>query len=129
MTPVALEADRWCLPDRCPAHGVDVGPHVHALDPRGSLADCPRELSEAFGAGRDAVADHVKDRRESGTSATAINRRRRVAWLLMLIADAGLLGWGAMAALVPERLPGPGSGPILAAGYEGFTKALVVRTH
>ena len=39
----------------------------------------------------------------------------------MLIADAGLLGWGAMAALVPERLPGPGSVPILAAGYEGFT--------
>jgi hypothetical protein len=68
------------------------------------------------------VADHVKDRRESGPSATAINRRRRVAWLLVLIADAGLLGWGAMAALVPERLPGPGSVPILAAGYEGFTR-------
>jgi hypothetical protein len=68
------------------------------------------------------VADHVKDRQESGTSAPAINRRRRVAWLLMLIADAGLLAWGAMAALVPERLPGPGSAPILAAGYEGFTR-------
>ena len=68
------------------------------------------------------MADHVKDRQESGTSAPAINRRRRVAWLLMLIADAGLLAWGAMAALVPERLPGPGSAPILAAGYEGFTR-------
>lgn len=46
---------------------------------------------------------------------------RRVAWLVVLIADAGLLGWGAMAALVPEQLPGPGSAPILAAGYESFT--------
>jgi hypothetical protein len=39
----------------------------------------------------------------------------------MLIADLGLLAWGAMAALLPELLPGPGSAPILAAGYEGFT--------
>ena len=68
------------------------------------------------------MADDMKDRQESGTSAPAINRRRHVAWLLMLIADAGLLAWGAMAALVPERLPGPGSAPILAAGYEGFTR-------
>jgi len=48
--------------------------------------------------------------------------RRRVAWLLMLSADAGLLAWGAMAALAPDRLPGPGGIPILTAGYEGFTK-------
>jgi len=46
---------------------------------------------------------------------------RRFAWLVMLIADAGLLAWGAMAALAPEYLLGPGSKPILAAGYEGFT--------
>ena len=50
-----------------------------------------------------------------------MNRWRRVAWVVILIADAGLLAWGAMAALVPERLLGPGSAPILAAGYEGFT--------
>jgi hypothetical protein len=49
-------------------------------------------------------------------------RRRRIAWLLILIADAGLLAWGAMAALMPDRLPGPGSAPILTAGYEGFTR-------
>jgi hypothetical protein len=48
-------------------------------------------------------------------------RWRRAAWLVIVIADAGLLAWGAMAALVPERLPGPGSTPILTAGYEGFT--------
>jgi hypothetical protein len=40
-----------------------------------------------------------------------------------VIADVGLLAWGAMAALVPERLPGPSSTPILAAGYQGFTGA------
>lgn len=48
--------------------------------------------------------------------------RRRAAWFLMLLADAGLLAWGAAAALVPERLPGPGSVPIVTAGYEGFTR-------
>jgi hypothetical protein len=46
---------------------------------------------------------------------------RRFAWLAVLIADAGLLAWGAMAALAPDYLLGPGSTPILAAGYEGFT--------
>ncbi len=51
-----------------------------------------------------------------------MKRLRRVAWLVILIADAGLLLWGAMAALVPEHLLGPGSAPILTAGYEGFTK-------
>ena len=51
-----------------------------------------------------------------------MTRLRRVAWLVILIADAGLLAWGAMAALAPERLPGPGSAPILAAGYEGYAR-------
>jgi hypothetical protein len=50
-----------------------------------------------------------------------MNWLRRVAWPLMLIADAGLLLWGAMAALAPEQLLGPNSAPILRAGYEGFT--------
>ena len=50
-----------------------------------------------------------------------MKQARRFAWLVMLIADAGLLAWGAMAALAPELLLGPGSKPILAAGYEGFT--------
>ena len=68
------------------------------------------------------MAAVVKDRQESGTGATAINRGRRVAWLVILIVDAGFLLWGAMAALVPEHLLGPGSKPILTAGYEGFTK-------
>jgi len=45
----------------------------------------------------------------------------RFAWLVMVIADVGLLAWGAMAALAPDYLLGPGSKPILAAGYEGFT--------
>lgn len=46
---------------------------------------------------------------------------RRFAWIVMLIADAGLLAWGAMAAVAPEHLMGPGAAPILPAGYEGFT--------
>ena len=46
---------------------------------------------------------------------------RRVAWLLILLADVGLLLWGAMAALAPEHLLGPGGVPILSAEYEGFT--------
>ena len=47
---------------------------------------------------------------------------RRFAWLAILIVDTGILLWGAMAALVPEHLLGPGSTPILTAGYEGFTE-------
>jgi len=47
---------------------------------------------------------------------------RRVAWILMLIADVGLLAWAAMAAIAPEHLLGPNSAPILQAGYEGFTR-------
>ena len=46
---------------------------------------------------------------------------RRFAWILILIADMGLLAWGAMAAIAPERLLGPNSSPILNAEYEGFT--------
>ncbi len=46
---------------------------------------------------------------------------RRVAWILILIADVGLLAWGAMAAIAPEYLLGPNSAPILHAEYEGFT--------
>ena len=52
---------------------------------------------------------------------TAIDRWRRVAWIVIVIADAGFLAWGAMAALLPQYLPGPGGTPILTAGYEGFT--------
>jgi hypothetical protein len=48
--------------------------------------------------------------------------RRQAAWILILIADAGFLAWGAMAAALPDHLLGPGGTPILTAGYEGFTK-------
>src|SRR5262249_54133502 len=51
-----------------------------------------------------------------------MTRWRRFAWLVILIGDAGLLAWGAMAALVPEHLLGPGSAPILPAGFESFTR-------
>jgi hypothetical protein len=48
-------------------------------------------------------------------------RRRKVAWILILIADVIYAVWGGMAALLPEHLLGPGGKPILAAGYEGFS--------
>jgi hypothetical protein len=47
---------------------------------------------------------------------------RRLGWLPIVIADTGIIAWGAMAALAPEHLLGPGSAPILRAGYEGFTR-------
>jgi hypothetical protein len=57
----------------------------------------------------------------SRTGPTTIDRRRRFAWIGIVVADAGFLAWGAMAALSPQYLPGPGGTPILTAGYEGFT--------
>jgi hypothetical protein len=48
--------------------------------------------------------------------------KRRIAWILILIADVGLVAWGAMAAALPDLLTGPGGTPILTAGYEGFSK-------
>jgi hypothetical protein len=50
-----------------------------------------------------------------------MERLRRTAWLLIVVADSGILLWGAMAALAPEYLLGPGGAPILPAGYEGFS--------
>ena len=63
-----------------------------------------------------------QDRAEIGDRAK-VERRRRIAWVLIVVADVGLLAWGALAALAPSLLPGPGSGPILAAGYEGYTRS------
>jgi hypothetical protein len=51
-----------------------------------------------------------------------MERRRQVAWILILIVDVGFVAWGAMAAALPHLLPGPGGTPILTAGYEGFSK-------
>jgi hypothetical protein len=68
------------------------------------------------------MVDEMKVSRESAAFTSAIERRRHVAWMLILIADAGFLAWGAMAAALPDLLPGPGGTPILTAGYEGFSK-------
>jgi hypothetical protein len=62
----------------------------------------------------------MKDRNQSGTSTTA-TKRNIVALILILIVDVGYIAWGAMAALAPDHLLGPGSVPILAAEYKGFT--------
>jgi hypothetical protein len=63
----------------------------------------------------------VESRYSSGTWARAMARWRHVAWLVILVADVGLLLWGAGAALIPTRLMGPGGTAILPAGYEGYT--------
>jgi len=68
------------------------------------------------------VTTVVNAPRPSAASPTFLERGRRVAWILILIVDAGFLVWGAMAALAPEHLLGPAAAPILIAGYEGFTK-------
>jgi hypothetical protein len=71
-------------------------------------------------------------RKEDGMSAGAGERNgspwaaivrqwRRLAWVVLLVADAGLLAWGAGAAAIPEHLLGPGGAPILPAGYEGYS--------
>ena len=49
------------------------------------------------------------------------NRRLRMAWVLLVVVDAGLAAWGFMAAGFPDYLLGPGGEPILPAGYEGYT--------
>jgi hypothetical protein len=59
--------------------------------------------------------------KQNSTTKMVVNRWRRVTWILILLADIGLLAWGAMAALAPEHLLGPGSKPILNAEYESFT--------
>jgi hypothetical protein len=48
--------------------------------------------------------------------------QRRVAWMLVLIVEGSFIAWGAMAALWPDHLLGPGGTPIVTAGYEGFSK-------
>ncbi len=48
--------------------------------------------------------------------------KRRIAWVLILVVDAGFVVWGAMAAALPDYLLGPNGTPILTAGYEGFTR-------
>jgi len=63
----------------------------------------------------------VQEKQGSGVWAPAIDWWRRDAWLLILIADVGLLLWGGLAALIPGSLPGPGSKAILPAGYEGYS--------
>lgn len=64
---------------------------------------------------------HLEGRRESESRVRVSDRRRRAAWVLILIVDAGFVAWGAMAGAWPDYLLGPGGQPILPAGYEGFT--------
>ena len=48
-------------------------------------------------------------------------KRRQIAWILILIVDVAYVAWGAMAAVMPDGLAGPGGQAILPAGYEGYS--------
>ena len=48
-------------------------------------------------------------------------KRRQIAWILILIVDVAYVAWGAMAAVMPDGLTGPGGKAILPAGYEGYS--------
>jgi hypothetical protein len=48
-------------------------------------------------------------------------RRRRIAWIVILIVELGYVAWGAGAALSPDHLLGPGGKAILPAGFEGYS--------
>ena len=52
-----------------------------------------------------------------------MTRRRQIAWILILLVEAGYIAWGAGAAFSPEHLLGPGGRAILPAGYEGYSGA------
>ena len=47
--------------------------------------------------------------------------KRSIAWILILIVDVAYVAWGAMAAVMPESLLGPGGKAMLPAGYEGYS--------
>jgi hypothetical protein len=66
------------------------------------------------------MAHDMKNLQESEPGANAMKRWHRVVWLVILMADAGLLAWGATAAALPDLLPGPGGTPILTARLRAF---------
>ena len=67
------------------------------------------------------MIDTLVHSRALGTQAATTERRRRIAMILILIVDVAYIAWGAMAALLPEGLMGPGGKAILPAAYEGFS--------
>jgi len=69
------------------------------------------------------MTTYVRETQRTGSWASAMSWWRRRAWVVIVVADVGLLLWGAGAALIPERLSGPGGSAILPAGYEGYTSA------
>lgn len=66
------------------------------------------------------MPEYVTYSRGGGAGANAL-KRRRVAWILILIVDVAYIAWGGMAAVNPEGLLGPGGKAILPAGYEGYS--------
>jgi hypothetical protein len=65
----------------------------------------------------------MKNPQESEARPNTMRRWRYLAFIFILIVDAGFVAWGAMAAGMPDHLLGPRGVPILTAGYEGFTRS------
>ena len=65
----------------------------------------------------------IESRPQSAPAARAVERRRRIAWILIFIVDVAWAAWGAAAAAAPDHLLGPGGVAILPAGYQGYAHA------
>ncbi len=107
-----------------------IGSSVQTERPSAKVVEKSRALQDHRTQGRpglmrgreeDSMVAETKYTQGSGARTLTPKRWRRIAWLAILLADAGLLLWGAMAALAPEHLLGPGSAPILNAEYWGFS--------
>jgi hypothetical protein len=90
-----------------------------------SIVATPRDTAELAGSNDarkgDGMSARAVERNGSGTWTAIVQQWRRLAWVVLLVADTGLFAWGVGAAAIPEHLLGPGGVPILTAGYEGYT--------
>ena len=68
------------------------------------------------------MVDRMTGVQGSRSRESAMERRRRVAWILILIVDVAYIAWGVMAAASPDHLlRGSGGKAILPAAYEGYS--------
>lgn len=67
------------------------------------------------------MENEIIDNQKSETRAAKLQRRLKVAWILIFIVDLAYIAWGALAAAMPDGLIGPGGKAILPAGFEGYS--------
>lgn len=64
---------------------------------------------------------NLKNYNKIETRTGKTDRKRQIAWVLILIVDLAYIVWGGLAAAMPDGLIGPGGKAILPAGFEGYT--------